>query len=99
MLSENSGKCLDVNNVISIEYNNAESYSNKSNKPNNTSISTEKNVNFRQNRKKQKRKKDQIVTPIVADSMVKDKTKNIQKVVVKHLCGSTTEHTMTYDNI
>ena len=99
MLSENSGKCLDVNNVISIEYNNAESYSNKSNKPNNTSISTEKNVNFRQNRKKQKRKKDQIVTPIVADSMVKDNTKNNQKVVVKHLCGSTTEHTMTYDNI
>ena len=47
----------DANNVISIEDNNAESYSNKSNKPNNTSISNEKNVNFRQNRKKQERKK------------------------------------------
>ena len=80
MLSENSEQCLDVKNVISIEFKNAKSYTNKSNKPNNTIISTEKNVNFRQNRKKQKRKKDQIVTPIVGDSMVKDKTKNNEKL-------------------
>ena len=60
------------NNVISIEKNNAESYSNKSNKPNNTSISTGKKVNFRHNWKKQARKKDQIVTAIVGDSMVKN---------------------------
>ena len=46
-------------NVISIEDSNAESYSNKSNKENNTSISTGKKVNFRHNRKKQGRKKDQ----------------------------------------
>ena len=39
LLSENS---LGTSNVISIEDNNAESYSNKSNKPNNTSISLEK---------------------------------------------------------
>ena len=80
MLSENSEQCLDVKNVISIEFKNAKSYTNKSNKPNNTIISTEKNVNFRQNRKKQKSKKDQIVTPIVGDSMVKDKTKNNEKL-------------------
>ena len=59
------------NNVISIENNNAESYSNNSNKPNNTSSSTEKKVNFRHNWKKQEGKKDQIVTAIVGGSMVK----------------------------
>ena len=55
-----------------MEDSNAVSYSNKSNKPNNTIISTEKNVNFRHNKKKQRRKKDQIVTAIVSDSTVKD---------------------------
>ena len=45
-------------NVLSIEDNNAESYSNKSNKPNNTSISNWKKVNFRHNRKEQERKKN-----------------------------------------
>ena len=42
LLSENIKNSLDANNVISIEDSNAESYSNKGNKPNNTSISTEK---------------------------------------------------------
>ena len=79
LLPENCENSLDANNVISIEDNNAESYSNKSDKPNNTSISTEKNVNFRQNRKKQERKKDQIVTPIVGDSMVEAKMKKTRK--------------------
>ena len=51
LLSENTENSLDANNVISIEDNNAESYSNK--RPSNTSISTEKKVNFRHNRKKQ----------------------------------------------
>ena len=88
-------------NVISIEDNNAESYSNKSNKPNNTSISTGKKVNFRHNRKKQEPKKDQIVTAFVGDSMVKDiygweLSDNNEKVVVKHFSGSTKEDMMTY---
>ena len=51
LLSENTENSLDANNVISIEDNSAESYSNK--RPSNTSISTEKKVNFRHNRKKQ----------------------------------------------
>ena len=59
-------------NVISIEDNNAEGCSNKSNTLNNTSISTEKKVNFRHNSKKQKREKDQFIAAIVGDSMVKD---------------------------
>ena len=42
LLSENIKNSLDANNVISIEDSNAESYSNKGNKPNNISISTEK---------------------------------------------------------
>ena len=42
LLSENIKNSLDANNVISIEDSNTESYSNKGNKPNNTSISTEK---------------------------------------------------------
>ena len=74
LLSENTENRLDANNVnvISIEDNKAESYSNKSNKLNNTSISTEKKVQIRRNREKQERKKDQIVTAIVGDSTVKD---------------------------
>ena len=74
LLSENTENSLDANkvSVMSIQDNNADSYSNKSNKLNDTSISTEKKVNFRHNRKKQERKKDQIVTAIVGDSMVKD---------------------------
>ena len=48
-------------NVISIEYNNAESYSKKNIKPNNTSILTRKKANFRRKRKKQESKKDQIL--------------------------------------
>ena len=44
LLSENTENSLDANNVISTEDNNAES-----NKPNNTSVSTEKKVNFRHN--------------------------------------------------
>ena len=74
LLSENTENSLDANsvNVTSVEDNNSESCSNKSNTLSNTSISTEKKVNFRHNRKKQERKKDQIVTAIVGDSMVKD---------------------------
>ena len=74
LLSENTENRLDANNVnvISIEDNKAESYSNKSNKLNNTSISTEKKAQIRRNREKQERKKDQIVTAIVGDSTVKD---------------------------
>ena len=88
-------------NVISIEYNNAKSYPKKSIKPNNTSILTRKKVNFRRNRKKQERKKDQIITAIVGDSMVKDiygweLSDNYEKVVVKQFSGSTTEDMMTY---
>ena len=54
LLSENTGNSLDINNVnvISKRDNNAESYSNKSNKLNSTSILTEKKLNFRHNRKK-----------------------------------------------
>ena len=59
-------------NVISIEYNNAEKYSKKSIKPNNTSISTRIKVKLRKKKKKQECKKDQVVTVIVDDSMVKD---------------------------
>ena len=81
---------------MSIEDNNAKSYSNKSNKPNNTRISTEKKENFRHNRKK-----DHIVTALVGDSMVKDIygwkiSDNNEKVLVKHFSGSTTEDMMTY---
>ena len=81
--------------------NNAESYSNKSNKPNYTSISTEKKVNFRHNRKKQEHKKDQTATVVVGYSMVKDMygwelSDNSENVVVKHFSGSTTEDMMTY---
>ena len=72
LLSGNTENSLDANNAISIKDNHAESYSDKSNKPNNSSISTEKKINFRHNRKKQERKKYQIVTSIVGDSMVKD---------------------------
>ena len=74
LLSENTENSLDASkvSVMSIQDNNADSYSNKSNKLNDTSISTEKKVNFRHNRKKQERKKDQIVTATVGDSMVKD---------------------------
>ena len=59
LLSENIENSLDASNVnvISIEDNNAESYSNKRNTVNNTSISTEKKVNFRHNKKKQECKK------------------------------------------
>ena len=88
------------NNVISIENNNAESYSNKSNKPNNTSSSTGKKVNFRHNWKKQEGKKDQIVTAIVGDSMVKIiygwELSDNKKVAVKYFSGSTTHCMMTY---
>ena len=59
-------------NVITIEANNADSCSDKSNTLSNTSISTEKKVNFRHNSKKQEPKKDQFVAAIVGDSMVKD---------------------------
>ena len=59
-------------NVITIEYNKAEGYSKKSIKPNFTSILTRKKVNFRRNRNKQEHKKDQIISAIVGDSMVKD---------------------------
>ena len=72
LLVENSENSLDANNVVSIEDNNGESYSSKSNKLNNISISTDKNISFRYNRKKQEQKKDQIITAIVDDSMVKD---------------------------
>ena len=72
LLFENSENSLDANNVISIEDNNGESYSSKSNKLNNISISTDKNISFRYNRKKQEQKKDQIITATVDDSMVKD---------------------------
>ena len=70
-------------------------------KPNNTSILTRKKVNFRRNRKKQERKKDQIITAIVGDSMVKDiyrwdLSDNYEKFVVKQFSGSTTEDVMTY---
>ena len=51
LLFENSENSLDANNVISIEDNNGESYSSKSNKLNNISISTDKNISFRYNRK------------------------------------------------
>ena len=101
LLSENTENSLDTSNVISIEDNNAESYPNKSNKPNNTSVSTGKKVNLRHNRKKQGHKKNQIVTAIAGDSMVKDiygweLSDNNEKVVVKHFSGSTTEDMMTY---
>ena len=70
-------------------------------KPNNTSILTRKKVNFRRNRKKQERKKDQIITAIVGDSMVKDiygweLSDDYGKTVVKQLSGSTTEDMMIY---
>ena len=45
LLSENTENSLDASlDVISIEDSNAESYSNKSIKPNNTTISTRKRV-------------------------------------------------------
>ena len=72
LLFENSENSLSANNVISIEDNNAESYSSKSTELNNISISTDKNISFRYNRKKQEQKKDQIITATVDDSMVKD---------------------------
>ena len=86
-------------NVISIEYNNSELLK-KSIKPINTSILTRKKVNFRRNRKEQ-RKKDQIITAIVVDSMVKDiyrweLSDNYENVAVKQFTGSTTEDMMTY---
>ena len=64
----------------------------KNTKPNNTNILTKKKVNFRRNRKKQERKKDQIITTIVGDSMVKDiygleLSNNYEKVVVKQFSG------------
>ena len=58
LLSENTKNSLDTSNVISIEDNNAENYSNKSIKPSHTSILTGKKVNFRHNRKNQEQKKD-----------------------------------------
>ena len=75
--------------------------SNKINTPNNTSISTEKNVYFKHKRKKLEHKKDHIVRAIVGDYMVKymygwelsDKTK---KVVVEHFSGLAPEDLMTY---
>ena len=73
----------------------------KSIKPNNNSILTRKKVNFRRNRKKQERKKDQIITAIVGNSIVKyiygwEFSDNYEKVVVKQFSGSTTEDMMTY---
>ena len=73
----------------------------KNTKPNNTNILTKKKVNFRRNRKKQERKKDQIITTIVGDSMVKDiygleLSNNYEKVVVKQFSGWTIEDMMTY---
>ena len=41
LFSENTENSLDIRKVISTEHNNAESYSNKSKKTNNTSISTQ----------------------------------------------------------
>ena len=49
LLSENTDNSFDANNVVSVEESNADSYSNKSNKLNNTSLSAEKKVNFRNN--------------------------------------------------
>ena len=73
----------------------------KSIKPNNSSNLTRKKVNIRRNRKKQERNKDQIITAIVGDSMVKDiygweSSDNYKKVVVKQFIGSTTEDMMAY---
>ena len=73
----------------------------KSVKPKNTSILTRKKVNFRHNRKKQERKKDQMSTAIMGNSIVKDIygwefSDNYEKVVVKQYSRSTTEDVMTY---
>ena len=96
LLSGNIENSLDGNKDkdISIEDNNAETYSNKR-------FSNEKKVNFKHNRKKQERKNDQIVTTIVGDFMVKDMcgwelTDNNEKFVVKHFSGLTTEDIMTF---
>ena len=101
LLSKNIENSIDTSHVISTEDNNAKSYSNKSNEPNNTSISTGKKVNFRQNRKKQVRKKDQIVTAIMVGSVVKDiygwvLSHDNEKVAVKYFSGSSIEDMMTY---
>ena len=58
-------------------------------------------MNFRQIRNKQERKKGQIVTDIVSDSVVKDiygwkLSDNNKKAVVKHFNGLTTEDMMAY---
>ena len=73
----------------------------KSIKPNNNSILTRKKVNFRRNRKKQERKKDQIITAIVGNFIVKDIygwgfSDNYEKAVVKQFSRLTTEDMMTY---
>ena len=98
MLSENTENSLGTSNIISIEYSNAESCSNKSNKPNNTSISTGKKVNFRHNSKsakKQERKKYQNAKAIVGDSVVKDiygwEVSDDNEKVPKHFSRSTAE--------
>ena len=101
MLFEDTENSVGDNNVISIEDKNAKSYSNESNKPNNTCITTEIKQNFRYNRKKQEQKKDQIVTAKVSDSVVKyiygwELPDNNKKVVVKHFSRSTTEDMKTY---
>ena len=80
VIPSNTGLCMHIlhifmfniafDNVISIEDNNAESYSNKSSKPNNTNVSSGKKVNSRHNKNKQERKKEQIVTATVGDFMV-----------------------------
>ena len=73
----------------------------KSIKPNNTSILTRKKVNFGRNRRKQGRKKEQIITAVVVNSIVKDIygwefSDNYEKVVVKQFSGPITEDLMTY---
>ena len=70
-------------------------------KPNNTSILTRKKVNFRHNKKKQEHKKDKIIAAIVGNSIFKDSygwefSGNYEKVVVNQFSGSTTEDMMTY---
>ena len=64
----------------------------KSIKPNNNSILAGKKVNFRRNRKRQGRKRDQIITAIVGNSTVKyiygwEFSDNYEKVVVKQFSG------------
>ena len=95
-MSKNSGNVLEANDVLSTEINNTIKY-NKTNNANNSNENRKSAPKYKRNKNDQ----NKIVTAIVGDSMIKDVygwelSDREEKVVVKHVSGSTTEDMKNY---